>query len=118
MTTIESYLQGLFTFTFTSANMNSVFLKRGITTGTDEADVSVKDKELSQADLYMVLFNAFSKGNESVQKGNWKRTTGGMNVGITDRKMFRDQANAIYAKYGEAVVGYTGMKDGTFLWTS
>jgi galactitol-specific phosphotransferase system IIB component len=118
MTTIESYLQGLFTYTFTEANINSVFLKRGIEVGVDEADVSVQSKELSQADLLVILSSAFSKGNESVQKGNWKRTTGGYNIGVTDRREYLRQANAIYAKYGEAVVGYTGMKDGTFLWTS
>lgn len=116
MTTIEAYLQGLFTYIFTDANMASVLLKRGITAGSDFEDVSEKDRELAQADLYMVLFNAFSKGNDTVQKGNWKRSTGGMTIGVNDRKMFRDQANSIYAKYDEPIVGNTGMKDGTFLW--
>lgn len=116
MTTIETYLQGLFTYTFTSQNMTSVLLKRGIEEGSDWEDVSEQNRELAQADLYMILFNAFSKSNDTVQKGNWKRSSGSMTVGVTDRKMFRDQANAIYSKYDEAVVGYTGMTDGTFLW--
>jgi len=117
MTTIEDYLQGLFAYQFTDQNMNSVLLKRDVEAGSDESDVSTKDKELCTADLYMIMFNAFSTGSDSTQRGNWKRTIGGITVGVTDRKMFRDQANAIYAKYDEEVVGQTGMKDGTFLWT-
>ena len=116
MTTIEQYLQGLFSYPFTEANLNSVLLKRGIDAGADQMDVTDRLKELAQADLYMVLFNAFSKGNDTVQKGNWKRSTGAMMIGVNDRKMFRDQANSIYAKYDEPIVGNTGMKDGTFLW--
>lgn len=117
MTTIEDYLKGLFAYTFTDHNITSVLLKRNIEAGSDEADVSTEDKELCTADLYMIMFNAFSTGSNSTQRGNWKRTIGGISVGVNDRKMFRDQANAIYLKYGEEVVGNTGMKDGTFLWT-
>jgi hypothetical protein len=117
MTTIEDYLQGLFAYQFTDQNMTSVLLKREVTAGTDQALVSTEDKELCTADLYMIMFNAFSTGSDSTQRGNWKRTIGGITVGVTDRKMFRDQANFIYNKYGEEIVGSTGMKDGTFLWT-
>lgn len=116
MVTIETYLQGLFTYTFTSENMASVLLKRGIEPSSDVDDVEVRLRELAEADLYMILFNTFSKANDTVQKGNWKRSTGSITVGVTDRKMFRDHANSIYGKYGEAIVGSTGMKDGTFLW--
>ena len=117
MTTIESYLQGLFAYTITNQNISSVLIKRDIEAGSDESDVSTEDKELCTADLYMIMFNAFSTGSNSTQRGNFKRTIGGITVGVDDRKMFRDQANAIYLKYGEEVVGNTGMKDGTFLWT-
>lgn len=117
MTTIENYLKGLFAYQFTDQNMNSVILKRNVDAGSDESDVSTKDKELCQADLYMIMFNVFSSGSETTQRGNWKRTLGGITVGVTDRKMFRNQANSIYIKYGEEIVGNTGMKDGTFLWT-
>lgn len=116
MTTIETFLQGLFTYTFTAENITSVLLKRGIEAGVDYSEVSVELRELAEADLYMILFNTFSKSNDTVQKGNWKRSTGSVTVGVTDRKMFRDHANSIYAKYGEPIVGNTGMKDGTFLW--
>jgi hypothetical protein len=113
-TTIENYLNGLFAEDFSTRNMTSVLLKRSITAGVDESTVELKSKELAQADLYMVLFNKFSKGSESVTKGNWKRSTGGVNIGVNDRKSFFDAANLIYKKYGESI--YYGMKDGTNLW--
>jgi hypothetical protein len=115
MTTIEQYLQGLFAYTFTAANLNSVLLKRDIESGADQADVSTELKELAQADLYMVLFNIFSQGSQSVTKGNWTRSTGSVNIGVNDRKSFWDAANMIYKKYGETDASY-GMKDGTNLW--
>jgi hypothetical protein len=115
MTTIEQYLQGLFSYEFSTANMTSVLLKRDIESGIDHADVSTELKELAQADLYMVLFNVFSQGNQTISKFNWSRSFGSVNVGITDRKSFLDAANRIYKRYGEASVSYT-MKDGTNLW--
>jgi hypothetical protein len=102
-TTIENYLNGLFAEDFSTRNMTSVLLKRSITAGVDESTVELKSKELAQADLYMVLFNKFSK-----------RSTGGVNIGVNDRKSFFDAANLIYKKYGESI--YYGMKDGTNLW--
>ena len=115
MTTIEEYLQGLFAYQFTSGNLNSVLLKREIESGCDQADVTIELKELAQADLYMVLFNIFSQGSETVTKGNWSRSTGSVSIGVSDRKSFWDAANLIYTKYGETGT-YNGMKDGTNLW--
>ena len=115
MTTIEQYLQGLFAYTFSEGNLNSVLLKREIDTGCDHLDVTTELKELAQADLYMVLFNIFSQGSQSVTRGNWTRSTGSVTIGVTDRKSFWDAANIIYKKYGETGASY-GMKDGTNLW--
>lgn len=116
MTTIEQYLQGLFAFQFSDANMTSVLLKRGITAGVDQADVADKDKELAQADLYMVMFNFFGQAGESVSKGNWKRSTGAIQAGIGDREQFMKAANALYKKWGELSSATYGIKDGTNLW--
>lgn len=115
MTTIEQYLQGLFSYEFSTANMTSVLIKRDIESGCDQADVSAQQKDLAQADLYMVLFNVFSGGSQTVSKGNWSRSTGSVYVGVNDRKSFWDAANNIYKKYGESSASY-GMKDGTHLW--
>lgn len=115
MTAIEDYLNGLFAEDFSAKNLTSVLLKRGITAGSDEADISVESKELAQADLYMILFNTFGRGGESVSKGNWKRSTSAVNIGVNDRKSFLDAANQIYEKYGETVASY-GMKDRTNRW--
>ena len=115
MTTIEDYLNGLFASDFSEKNIKSVLLKRGIEPGTSQENVSVKLKELSQADLYMVLFNTFSRGGETVTKGNWSRSTGAVNIGVNDRRGYLEAANLLYAKWGEASVN-VGMKDGTNLW--
>ena len=106
MTTIEDYLNGLFAEDFTSKNMTSVLLKREITPNADQSGIETKSKDLAQADLYMVLFNKFGKGTESVSKGNWSRSVGAVSIGVTDRKSFLDAANQIYKKYGEETVSY------------
>lgn len=115
MTTIEDYLNGLFASDFSEKNLKSILLKRGIDSGADQENVSVMLKELAQADLYMVLFNTFSRGSETVTKGNWSRSIGSVNIGVNDRKGYLDAANLLYAKWGESVVT-GGMKDGTNLW--
>jgi len=115
MTTIEQYLQGLFGYQFSAANMTSVLLKRDIEEGADYDDVDTESKELAQADLYMVLFNTFGQGGETVSKGNWTRSTGAVNIGVNDRKSFLDSANMIYQKYGETVAS-SGMRDRTDRW--
>ena len=115
MTTIEQYLQGLFGYQFSDANITSVLLKRGITAGVDQDTVDIEPKELAQADLYMVLFNTFGQGGETISKGNWLRKTASVNIGVNDRKSFLDAANLIYMKYGETVTSY-GFKDRTDRW--
>jgi hypothetical protein len=115
MTTIEQYLRGLFAYEFTDANMTSVLIKRDINAGEDQKNVSTENKELAQADLYMVLFNTFGLPSESVTKGNWTRNKGAVYVGVNDRKTFLEAANLIYKKYGQIDVEY-GITDGTNLW--
>ena len=115
MTAIEDYLNGLFAEDFSAKNMTSVLLKRGISVAADQSGIAVKSKELAQADLYMVLFNKFGKGSESVSKGNWSRSVGSTSIGVTDRKSFLDAANQIYKKYGEETVSY-GFFDRTNAW--
>lgn len=115
MTTIEEYLQGLFGYEFSAPNMTSVLLKRDIEAGADQADIDTESKELATADLYMILFNTFGQGGETVSKGNWTRSTSAVNIGVNDRKSFLDAANKIYEKYGEEVISY-GMKDRTNRW--
>lgn len=114
--TIEQYLQGLFSYPFTEANLNSVLLKRGIDAGADQIDVTDRLKELAQADLYMVMFNSFGKAGESVSKGNWKRSTSSISFGVNDREQFLKAANDIYKKHGELTNITYGIKDGTNLW--
>lgn len=65
--------------------------------------------------MYMVMFNYFGQATESVSKGNWKRSTGGIVVGVNDRKSFLDAANTIYKKYGESTASY-GFIDRTNAW--
>jgi hypothetical protein len=116
MTTIEQYLQGLFAYEFSESNMTSVLIKRDIEAGYDQADISTELKDLAQADLYMVLFNVFSQGNQTVSKGNWSRAFGSLNVGVYDRRAFMEAANAIYKKYGETTSASYRIKDGTNKW--
>jgi len=100
---IKDYLQGLFTYQFSEANMLSILLKRGILEDANYVDVEEKSRELAQADLYMVMYTMYTQGSETVKKGNWSKSTGGINVGVYDRRSFNQAADSIYNKYGETI---------------
>jgi len=111
--TPQEYLSGLFDYTFTAANYASVFKKRGVEDLVDVDNNTEKSLELSQADLYMILYTALSKGSSSKSKGDWSKSDGGAMIGVTDRKSWFKEANRIYRKYGEGTYSLT---DATNRW--
>jgi hypothetical protein len=111
--TPQEYLSGFFDYTFSDQNYSSIFKKRGVTDLLDVDGNTTKSLELSQADLYMVMFTVFSKGSASKKKGSWSQSDGGAIVGVTDRKSWFKEANRIYGKYGEAVYS---LKNRTQAW--
>lgn len=102
--TIEEYLRGSFDFQFSDANLASVLASRGIDATSEIHDVSEKDRDLAKADLYIILSNVVSGGGRRVTKGNRSVSERVYQFGVYDRRNFVNQANLLYAKWGEKKV--------------
>ncbi len=112
--TAREYIEGLFTYTFSDANIASAFQKRELSITAEYEEATTKQLELIQADLYMVMYTVFSQGSQSKKSGGWSKSEGGYQVTVNDRRAWKTSADAIYKKYGESV-SYT-LKDRTTGW--
>lgn len=99
--TIENFLQGKFEYQFSALNMQSTLVGRGIVPETSQADVSEKDTDLAQSDLYMILANVTGGSGKKITKGNRTVSEKSFSFGITDRDNYRNEAIRLRAKWGE-----------------
>lgn len=99
--TAKEYIEGLFTYEFSVANLLSVFTKRGLSITAQYEDATLEQLELIQADLFMVMYTVFSQGSQSKKSGGWSESSGGYQVGVYDRRAFKKSADDIYKRYGE-----------------
>lgn len=96
---IESFLKNSVGYPIADAQIYAVMSKRNIPFGVDSNSVSLKQKELAQADLYMLIFTTASEGSTKEQMGNWSSQKGSRS--LTGKNELIKLARAIYAKYGE-----------------
>lgn len=99
--TAREYIEGLFTYEFSTPNITSVFTKRGLLITAQYEDATLEQLELIQADLFMVMYTVFSQGSQSKKSGGWSESSGGYQVGVYDRRAFKKSADEIYKRYGE-----------------
>lgn len=107
---IKEYLQGLFEYEFSEQNLQSALVGRGLVAETLFVDVSEKDRDLAQSDLYIVLANATSGGGKHIQKGNRAVTVKSYSFSEADRKRFKYEAIRLRHKWGEATEMVIGVK--------
>ena len=112
--TAKEYISGRFEYEFSDRNYASAFIKRGLLITALYEEATLKQLELIEADLYMVMVTVFSQGSQSKKQGNWSESDGGKQVGVYDRSRWEKIANNIYKKYGE-YVSYS-LKDATSRW--
>lgn len=103
-TTIEEYLRGCVGFEVTDSAITTILIDREIAPGTEVATLEKRQKDLCRADLYMWCSRKESV-TESVEDANgvWKHKEGGSQISDKDKRYFRQEANNIYALYGENV---------------
>ncbi len=103
--TIESYLRASVGFEISDAALMKIRVDRGIALGTDATKMDVMTKELAYADLLMIGVNAPSQIQGAKDSDNgWSHQSGSSTLSITDKRLMREQANAIYRKYGTEVI--------------
>lgn len=85
--------------TYTSVNGGTV-VKGGTEVGTDYNNVSQQDRDLSEAELWLVASGIMNGGGESKTMGNRRITSGSVQTSQADREEWRKNAQAIWDRYG------------------
>lgn len=102
--TLEEYLRGKVCYEIPDNALRSILANRNIAPNSLLDELSIRDRELSTADLYMWCVGTPSvTGTIKDADGGWSHQEGGVHTSSADKKHFRKMANAIYRKYGEEV---------------
>lgn len=103
--TIESYLRASVGFEISDAALMKIRVDRSIALGTDVTTMTLEAKELAYADCLMYGVNSPSQV-QGAKEGDfgWSHQAGSSTLSITDKRLMREQANAIYRKYGTEVI--------------
>lgn len=107
--TISAWLKGMVAdFDVPDAAIKAILYNNGVDEETVMDDISEKQKDLSLADLYMLLATSSSKtGSIYDADGGWQRGRSTKNV--VDRNWFRDAANRLYLKWAPEKVDQSGV---------
>ena len=101
---VEEYLRGCVGFEVNDSAITSILIDRNIISGTAIGDLSIRQKELCRADLYMWCASTPSTtGSVEESDGGWKHREGGSQSSAYDKRNLRIMANDIYKRYGENV---------------
>lgn len=108
--TIEQFVIGKFEYEFSALNIESVFTGRGVPCSAEHYSVDEKTIDLIMSDLYMILSNVSNGGGKRITKGNRTITDKSYSFTPTDRTGFRNEANRLRVKWGEASVNVPNVK--------
>lgn len=102
---LESYLKASVGFNLPDAALMKIRVDRGLAIGLDVSTLSQQVRDLCFADCLMYGVNSPSQvqGAKDSDFGYSHQEASGT-LSITDKRLIRAQANAIYKKYGEATL--------------
>lgn len=113
--TPESYIRGIVGINIPDAVVDRILLDREISKDTPISEMSIKEKELLKADVYMACADLPSTSMTIEDAdGNWRHKESGGLISPSDKNRWISIANRIYAKYGEATTNSTGLKIRSF----
>lgn len=103
--TLEAYLKASVGFNLPDAALMKIRIDRGLQIGLDVSTLSTQVRELCFADCLMYGVNSPSQVQGAKDSDNgWSHQEASGTLSITDKRLIRTQANAIYKKYGEATM--------------
>lgn len=107
--TLSEWLKGMVAdFDVPDASIKAILYNNGVDDNPFMSEVTEKAKDLSLADLYMLLATSSSKtGSIYDADGGWQRGRSTKNV--VDRNWFRDAANRLYLKWAPEKVDPSGV---------
>lgn len=103
--TLEAYLKAGVGFNIPDAALMKIRIDRGLAIGLDVSTLSQQTRELAYADSLMYGVNSSSQVQGAKDSDNgWSHQEASGTLSITDKRLIRTQANAIYKKWGEATI--------------
>lgn len=100
--TIEDYLRGMVGFDVPESALSVIRINRKIQKGTDVNELEQKTIDLAYADLLMWgSTNPSSYTGAKNSDGGWTQTEASKTLTVSDKREFKNQAMAIYKKYGD-----------------
>ena len=95
--TVGDYLFGCVNFAVSDETVTHISLERGIEPDTEKSSVEENTLRLMKADLYKWIVLGPSKVSDTKDQDNgWAHSGGGYSLSKEDKKLFMDEANAIY----------------------
>lgn len=98
---VLDYFFGQFSFPIPTEVLESAFIGRGIKPDDDIADIEVKEKDLTLADILVILSRTSQGFTNRTGSDAFSTTIKGDYVPMEARRAMRDEANCIYKRYGE-----------------
>ena len=103
--TLEEYLRASVGYLLPDAALMKIRVDRGLPIGLDVSTLSTQVRELCFADCLMYGVNSPSQVQGAKDSDNgWSHQEASGTLSITDKRLIRTQANAIYKKWGEATI--------------
>ena len=103
--TLEAYLKASVGYSLPDAALMKIRIDRGLAIGLDVSTLSIQTRELCFADSLMYGVNSPSQVQGAKDSDNgWSHQEASGTLSITDKRLIRTQANAIYKKYGESTM--------------
>lgn len=99
--TLRDYLQGKVAITIGDETIKSICFDREVEADTPMSDVTMKQRDLTLADLYMYCANLpTSTGTIDDKNGVWEHKEGSVTMSAADKKAMRRMAYWLYRKWG------------------
>lgn len=95
------FFQGQFSFPVPSAVVEAAMFQRGMTADDDISAVETMERELTLADILVILSRSSQGFSQRTGSDAFSMTIKGEYVPLNDRRAMRDEANRIYTRYGE-----------------
>lgn len=101
MKTIEEYLKDLTAYDVTDGAIDNALINVGVEPGTEVTDLSVRERELCSAYIYMWCASTPSAtASKRDSDGGWTHEEGSKQTSAYDKRLMRQMANDIFKKYG------------------
>lgn len=99
--TVKEFFSGIFNFPISSEMVATACYKRGFHSDEYIEEMDTKTQDLTLADILVMLSRVSQGYTEKTGTDAFSMSVRGDYIPLADRQAMRNEANKIYAKYGE-----------------